>query len=122
MNTQKKKEPAGARFDESSIEAIVAEIGRGELSYRQAGQKYELPFSTIYRWVHRQGKEASERQPPKALSEQEMTDMELLKKQNLELAAALEKANLKVLGLETLIDVAQEQFKINIRKKRGAKQ
>lgn len=35
---------------------------------------------------------------------------------------ALHQANLKILALETMIDVAEEQLKINIRKKPGAKQ
>ena len=35
---------------------------------------------------------------------------------------ALHQANLKVLALETMIDVAEEQLKIKIRKKPGAKQ
>ena len=34
----------------------------------------------------------------------------------------LHQANLKILALETMIDVAEEQLKINIRKKPGAKQ
>ena len=38
-----------------------------------------------------------------------------------ELQLALHQANLKVLALETMIDVAEEQLKINIRKKPGAK-
>jgi transposase len=38
------------------------------------------------------------------------------------LQKALEEAQLKVAALNTLIDVAEEQLKINIRKKPGAKQ
>ena len=39
-----------------------------------------------------------------------------------ELKAALKMAELKIEALNTLIDVAEDQFKINIRKKSGAKQ
>ena len=39
-----------------------------------------------------------------------------------ELEAALEVAKLKIVGLETLIDVAEEQLNIEIRKKSGTKQ
>ncbi len=35
---------------------------------------------------------------------------------------ALQEAQLKIAALNTLIDVAEEQLKINIRKKPGAKQ
>ena len=39
-----------------------------------------------------------------------------------ELKAALKLAELKIEALNTLIDVAEDHFKINIRKKSGAKQ
>ena len=39
-----------------------------------------------------------------------------------QLQHALHQANLKVLALETMIDIAEEQLKIKIRKKPGAKQ
>lgn len=45
-----------------------------------------------------------------------------LQKENEELRKALELATLKVAGLETLIEVAESEMKINIRKKLGAKQ
>jgi transposase len=38
------------------------------------------------------------------------------------LQKALEEAELKIKALNTLIDVAEEQLKIDIRKKSGAKQ
>ena len=49
-------------------------------------------------------------------------DASALKKENEELKKALELAMLKVAALETLVDVAEEQFNIQIRKKPGAKQ
>lgn len=45
-----------------------------------------------------------------------------IEKENTELKKALELAMLKVAGLETLIDVAEDQLKISIRKKSGARQ
>lgn len=45
-----------------------------------------------------------------------------IEKENAELQKALELAMLKVAGLETLIDVAEDQLQISIRKKSGAKQ
>ncbi len=39
-----------------------------------------------------------------------------------QLERALEDANLKILGLETIINVAEKDLKIDIRKKPGTKQ
>lgn len=49
-------------------------------------------------------------------------DTSALEKENTELKKALELAMLKVAALETLVDVAEDQFNIQIRKKPGAKQ
>lgn len=49
-------------------------------------------------------------------------DVKALEKENEELKKALELAMLKVSALETLVDVAEDQFNIQIRKKPGAKQ
>jgi len=49
-------------------------------------------------------------------------DTSALEKENEELKRALELAMLKVSALETLVDVAEDQFNIQIRKKPGAKQ
>ena len=46
----------------------------------------------------------------------------LLNKQVRELQKALKKARLKIDGLETIIQVSEEELKIKIRKKSGAKQ
>ena len=48
--------------------------------------------------------------------------MELLQNQLKEAEKRLEDASIKLLALNTLIDVAEEKLKINIRKKSGAKQ
>ncbi|WP_434059818.1 hypothetical protein, partial [Myroides marinus] len=50
------------------------------------------------------------------------TVVKKLNKQVIELQKALEKANLKIETLETLIEVSEQDLKIKIRKKSGAKQ
>ncbi len=55
-------------------------------------------------------------------SSKQNKDASALEKENEELKKALELAMLKVSALETLVDVAEDQFNIPIRKKPGAKQ
>jgi predicted nucleic acid-binding Zn-ribbon protein len=59
--------------------------------------------------------EMKKKKPTKGNSTDNNQDIKALQK-------ALEDAQLKVAALNTLIDVAEEQLKINIRKKPGAKQ
>ena len=51
----------------------------------------------------------------------ENQETRLLKKKIDELTKALADAQLKNAGLETMIEVAESELKINIRKKRGTK-
>ena len=52
----------------------------------------------------------------------ETSTVKALSKQVIELQKALEKAKLKIDGLQTMIQVSEEELKIKIRKKPGAKQ
>jgi cell division septum initiation protein DivIVA len=55
------------------------------------------------------------------MTEAEQKELDALKRQNEALQKKLEYANLQVFGLQTMIDIAEEQFKIEIRKKPGTK-
>ena len=94
--------------------SIVQPIIEGKMSVRQASVSHNLKNNTVSVWVRE------------------------FRKQDSDLAASNDNANpanvdtasddqfalakLKIQALETMIDIAEEQFKINIRKKPGAKQ
>lgn len=54
--------------------------------------------------------------------EENKSKEEQLAQENQKLRKALELATLKIAGLETMIEIAEDEFKIAIRKKSGAKQ
>jgi hypothetical protein len=56
------------------------------------------------------------------MTDQEKKELEALKKQNGELRKKLEYANMKAFAFQTMIEVAEEQFNIEIQKKPGTKQ
>lgn len=58
--------------------------------------------------------------PP--MTEKEKQNLQTLQQRNKQLEKALKDANLMVLALNTMIDVAEEELKIPVRKKRGTKQ
>jgi len=103
---------------------IVAAYLRGENSYQELGDYYNVPPKTITQWVHRYRKSKnvvslhSETKP--------VEDMARKKKEEksaevLQLEARIRELELQNLALNTLIDVA-ERNGIAIRKKSGAKQ
>lgn len=55
------------------------------------------------------------------MTEKQKRDLYTLQQRNKELERAVKDANLMILALNTLIDVAEQDLKIPIRKKRGTK-
>jgi uncharacterized membrane-anchored protein len=56
------------------------------------------------------------------MTEKERQKLEAVQKQLKQMEKHLEDAQMKNIALETMIDVAEEQLKISIRKKSGPKQ
>lgn len=115
---------SGGRFTEALKRHVVREVETGRISQSEACRRYGiLGHSTVLKWCRRYGNHL----PPRTLglrsrimNEQEI---ELLQLQN-EIKALkheLEDARFKNIVLETLVDVAERELKIPIRKKFGAK-
>lgn len=101
-------------------EAIIAEYLTGENSYRKLGEKYGIDFRLIHSWVTKfQGKPMNKK-PRKKLQLQEPEEQ--LPNDVKQLQAALRKAELHNKLLNAIIDIAEEQLKIDIRKKSGTRQ
>lgn len=112
------------RLDDGTKEKIVSEVRSGLLSKRAAGRKYGLPKSTIGNWLDKNNL-AILLSPDTSSGLVEMSESQeakLLKKKIDELNRALANAQLKNIALETMIEVAERELKIKIRKKRGTKQ
>lgn len=102
-------------------QAIVAEYLTGGTTYRNLGAKYRIDFRRIHSWVMkyqgksvRKGKPKTKQETPLG-NESLPTDVKQLQKE-------LRKVQLHNKLLNTIIDIAEEQLKIDIRKKSGTKQ
>ena len=107
-------------------EAIIAEYLAGGISYRSLGEKYGIDFRIINYWVLKyQGKgknNASKKATTKHTSSKtdhppaaQSADIEQLQKE-------LRAAKLHNALLSAMIDTAEEQLNISIRKKSGTRQ
>ena len=56
------------------------------------------------------------------MTDKQKRHLHILQQRNKELERAVKEANLMILALNSLIDVAEQDLKISIRKKRGTKQ
>lgn len=115
----------GRSYPEELKKRIVQEVESGRLSQRAVERTYKINRRTIDNWITQlsllpltpNGLIAKPMKEPN-----ESSKIKLLSKQVIELQKALEKANLKIDGLRTMIQVGEEELKIKIRKKHGAKQ
>jgi transposase len=102
---------------------VAREIVSGKLSIEEAKKLYNIQNTyTLKAWCSKyscelegpQPAEMEKNKPPHQLPD----DSDRIK----ELEKALEEAKLKIVGLQTMIDVAEKELKIDIRKKPGTKQ
>jgi transposase-like protein len=104
------------RFTKAERKGIVRSVMDGTLSKEQACANHNISQALLWYWMSEFKKEE---QLLADRSNDAMTnDPHTHSRRDDELAIA----KLKIKALETLIDVAEEQFKISIRKKPGAKQ
>lgn len=99
-------------------EAIIAEYLTGSFSYRKLGIKYGIHFQLVHSWVmNYKGKKRVYTPKPKNELLEEVplsTDVKKLQQE-------LRKSQLHNKLLNAIIDIAEEQLKIDIRKKSGTK-
>ena len=101
---------------------IVSAIEQGRMSIEEAHVAYKIKNSkTIRGWLQQYKSErveiCIETQPPMSKKKKGAVTS-----QTAVLQKSLQEAELKIKALNTLIDVAEEQLKIDIRKKSGARQ
>jgi transposase-like protein len=107
-------------YSESFKKEVVREVKAGLLSKAEALRKYDIPgSSTIIRWIRKfDGKTTNYRQ----VMDYKKSDKEALIKRIKELERKLEDEQIRSEGLSKMIDIAEGQLKISIRKKSATKQ
>jgi transposase len=95
------------------------ELGEGRISNQQAAERFGVP-GYIVELIKKQYSPGVVFLKP--MTEAEKQQFEELQKRLKLLEKQLEEATIKNIALETLVDVAEQELKIPIRKKPGAKQ
>ena len=103
---------------------LVSEIDSERMSMQEARDRFSLPKwdykMLIRRWQNRYSNEIH--LSLRAMSAKERTDIKALEKRIRELEKQLERAQMKNVALDTMIDIAENDYKLEIRKKSGPKQ
>ena len=103
---------------------IVHEVESGELGIKATARKYGIQsHSTVTNWLRKYGNFDWENQSPQSMSktpEQKLMELEqkvrLLEKKNATLEKQTEFATNKAIIFDMMIDLAEKEYKIKIRK------
>jgi len=102
---------------------IVREIVSGSLTHEEAQKNYNVPrLETLKAWCSKYSYQIEEPKSGKMENNKDKEESSEETSRIKQLEKALEEAKLKILGLQTMIDVAEKELKIDIRKKPGTKQ
>lgn len=112
-----------SRYETSFRRWLVLEIDSGRMSVSEAREVFKLPRRFDKTYKHWQGKYSDEiHLSLQAMSAKERTNYKAQEKRIKELEKQLELAQMKNVALNTMIDIAENDYKLKIRKKSGPKQ
>ena len=119
----KKIKTGNRRYPKSLKRKIAREYLSGKFSYAVAAEEYGLKNKGVVRefvkWykksLYLESMESEQPVPDPTKPSSSPEELKALKSE-------LEKAKLKIAGLEALIDIAEQELQIDIRKKSGTKQ
>lgn len=108
------------KYEESFKRWLAQQIANGRMTIQQACVDFQLPHNFVWKLTKKYGDQVPLTLP--LMTEEEKKKLEKQQQRIKELEKQLEDAQIKNVALETLIDVAEKDLKIDIRKKPGAKQ
>ena len=105
-------------YTDAQRRTIIREVESGHLSILVACEKYRVTQETIKDWLKVYSCLSNNDIIMQGNTINDTSKTPVITSKNKELEAL----KLKVAGLEAMIDIAEEEFKIDIRKKSGTKQ
>ena len=117
--------PPNTYYSEIFKIKVVKEVEAGILNKEQARRKYGIKGnSAVSNWCRKYGKNQQLGIKKKAIHKKEKDESEELKRllaEKVELESQLEASKLKIASLEALIEVADEIYSTDLKKKLGLK-
>lgn len=114
--------PSRKIYTQSEKRSVVRAIEAG-MSIKEAQVAFGIAWSmTIKRWIREFEQEYVELSDPNPNEVAKKTTPGGSTSEVAALKRALEEANLKIKALDTMIDIAEQRLKVDIRKKSGARQ
>jgi transposase len=110
-------------YSDTFKEAVVKEVLDGLIGKAEARRKYGIKGkSAVLNWIRKFDGNKSKSMKPKNNQAKSGRSIEELEAENARLKQELDVEQLRNRALNVMIDIAENQFKIPIRKKSGARQ
>jgi len=109
------------RYSMAFKQKVISEIESGKYSLRQASKIYNVSDVSLYKWLKRFGKNHLIGKVVRIEMKGEADRIKQLEAEKKELESALAQAQLKIITLESTMEVAEEKYKIDFKKKIGLK-
>ena len=111
------------RYSEAFKIKVVKEIEEGKLTISEAKRVYDIRGGpTIQQWIRKFGKLHLLSKVVRIEMKDEVSKLKQLEKEKKELESALAQAHLKILAYESLIEVAEKNLGVELKKNLGQKQ
>ncbi len=112
-----------SKYETSFRRWLVQEIESGRISWQDARSKFQMPhrFDVVYKeWQKKYSEEIIVSLP--IMSAKDRVDQKKLEERIKQLEQELELAQMKVVAVNMMVDIAEKEYKLDIRKKYGPKQ
>lgn len=120
---RKKRHGAKSKYSDALKRQVSMEYLQGEKTMNEVAIEFNLPSRYVVKdfvkWFESQ---PDAELPPTPLTAEERTNSEALLSRIKELEKQLDQAQLRAIGFETMIDIAEKELRIDIRKKSVTKQ
>ena len=109
------------RYSMAFKQKVIREIESGKYSLREASKIYSISDQSLYNWLRKLGKNHLIGKIVRIEMKGEADRIKQLEAEKKELESALAKAHLKIITLESTMEVAEEKYKIDFKKNSGLK-
>lgn len=109
------------RYSMAFKQKVISDIESGKYSLQQASKIYSISDQSLYNWLRDFGKNHLIGKTVRIEMRGETDRLKQLEKDKKELESALAQAHLKIITLESLIEVAEEHQQKDLKKNTGLK-
>jgi transposase-like protein len=97
------------RYSEAFKRSVVAEVEAGRYTVLHAAATHGVPFQTVYQWMKRYGGPDSQTRTMRIEMPDERNRIKELEKEKRALESALAQAHMKIILLESTVEVLEEK-------------